>query len=137
MPLASQAKYIENRKEVPIGQGIWQAPLAVDFHRSLLDVDTCETFTEIIHTSSSHPYVIGTRLKIVDNRISEVESLVTDKDDWLFNAADICINTFVLAGIPADALQTISESVPGAAHQRRLVDNIGTCGEWSRIRASD
>jgi hypothetical protein len=86
MPLASHAKYIENRKEIPFGQGIWQTPLAVDFHRSLLDVDTCQTFTEIISAKSIHPYVIGTRLKIADNKISEVEALITDKDDWLFNA---------------------------------------------------
>ncbi len=88
MPLSSQPKYVENGKEVPIGKGIWQTPLAVDFSRSLLDVETCETFTEIIHNSSSHPYVLGTRLKIADNRISEIESLVTDGDDWLFNAAN-------------------------------------------------
>jgi hypothetical protein len=86
MPLASQAKYIENKKEIPLGQGVWQSPLAIDFHRSLYDVETCETFTEIIHTSSNHPYVIGARLKITDDKISEIEALVTDKDDWLFNA---------------------------------------------------
>jgi hypothetical protein len=85
MPLASKAKYIENKKEMPLGRGIWQAPLAVDLQRNLLDVETCETFTEIIHASSSHPYVLGTRLKIADNKILEIESLVTDKDDWLFN----------------------------------------------------
>ena len=86
MPLSPQAKYIENRKEIPFGQGIWQAPLAVDFQRSFFDAETCETFTEIIHTSSSHPYVIGTRLKVADGNIAEIESLVTDRDDWLFNA---------------------------------------------------
>ncbi len=64
MPLAGQARYMENRNEIPLGQGIWQAPLAVDFNRSMLDVETCQTFTEIIHTSSDHPYVIGTRLQI-------------------------------------------------------------------------
>ena len=86
MPLAPQAKYIERRKEIPIGQGIWQAPLVVDFSRSLYDVDICETFTEIISAKTSHPYVIGTRLKVVDNKIAEVESLVSDKKDWLFDA---------------------------------------------------
>jgi hypothetical protein len=88
MPLAPQAKYIESRKEIPFGQGIWQAPLVVDFSRSLFDVDICESFTEIIHTSSSHPYVIGTRVKVVDDKISEIESLVSDENDWLFNAAN-------------------------------------------------
>ncbi len=86
MPLTPGAKYVENRKEIPFGQGIWQAPLDIDFHRSLLDVETCQTFSEIIHARGSHPYVIGTRLKIAGRQISEVEALVTDKHDWLFNA---------------------------------------------------
>jgi hypothetical protein len=88
MPLASGAKYIENRKEILFGQGIWQTALDIDFHRSLLDVETCETFTEIIDANSNHPYVLGTRLKIADNKITEAEALVTDKNDWLFNAGN-------------------------------------------------
>jgi hypothetical protein len=86
MPLASGAKYLENRKEIPFGQGIWQTALNIDQQRSLLDVESCETFTEIIDAKSSHPHVLGTRLKVTDNKIAEVEALVTDKDDWLFNA---------------------------------------------------
>ncbi len=88
MPLTPSAKYMENRNDIPLGQGIWQTPLTVDFNRSLFDVETCQTFTEIAHTSSDHPYLIGTRLKVEDNKISEIESLVADQDDWLFNAAD-------------------------------------------------
>lgn len=88
MPLAAQSKYIENRAEIPFGEGIWKTPVTADFSRSLLDTDSCETFTEIIHTSSDHPYVIGTRLKVTGDTISEVESLVSDKGDWLFNAGD-------------------------------------------------
>jgi hypothetical protein len=88
MPLTPGAKYIENRKETPFGQGIWKKPLDVDFHRSLLDGEICETFTEIIHASGSHPYVLGTRMKVEGDKISEVEALVTDHDDWLFNASN-------------------------------------------------
>jgi hypothetical protein len=88
MPLATGAKYIENRKEASFEEGVWQEPLVVDFHRSLLDVELCETFTEIICASGSHPYVIGTRLKITGDAIAEVEALVTDEDDWLFNASN-------------------------------------------------
>jgi len=88
MPSTASVKYMENRNEIPLGQGIWQTPLAIDFSRSQLDVETCQTFTEIIHTGGDHPYVIGTRLKVEDGKIAEIESLVADKDDWLFNAAD-------------------------------------------------
>jgi hypothetical protein len=88
MPLAPGAKYIENRKETAFEEGVWQEPLVVDFHRSLLDTELCETYTEIISASGSHPYVIGTRLKITGDTIAEVEALVTDKDDWLFNSSN-------------------------------------------------
>lgn len=88
MPLSPQAKYMERRKVVPLGEGIWKAPLAVDFSRSFYDVDICESFTEIIHASTVPHYVIGTRLLIVDDKIAEIESLVSDKNDWLFNAVD-------------------------------------------------
>ena len=84
--LAPRAKYVENLQAISIGKGILETALDIDFHRSLLDVETCETFTELIRTNKSHPYVVGTRLKLVDGKISEIETLVTDKDDWLFNA---------------------------------------------------
>jgi hypothetical protein len=67
------------------GDGVWQSALDVAFHRSLLDVEICESFTEIIVTEG-HPYVIGARLKLTDGKIAEVDALVTDEGDWLFDA---------------------------------------------------
>jgi hypothetical protein len=86
MPFASQVKYIENMTEIKKDQGLWNTPLPIAFHRSFLDVDSCRTFTEVIVTEGSHPYVLGTRLKVDNGKISEIESLVTNKGDWLFNA---------------------------------------------------
>ena len=86
IPLAQNAKYIENVKDTKLGEGIWKTPLKIDFHRSLLDVNTGETFTEVIVTDKTHPYVIGTRLKVRGGKIQEIVSLVTDEGDWLFNA---------------------------------------------------
>jgi len=88
MPLTPQAKYIERRKTIKFGEGIWQKPLVIDFHRSILDTEICETYTEIISATNNPQYVTGTRLKIEDGKIAEVESLVSDKNDWLFNADD-------------------------------------------------
>jgi hypothetical protein len=86
LPLSAQPKYIENSKETALGQGIWRTALTIDFHRSLLDVSSCETFTEVIHTDRGNPYVLGTRLKVADGKISEIVTLATTKGDWLFNA---------------------------------------------------
>lgn len=87
MSLAPHARYIENSKVTPFEEGIWNETLTVDFHRSFIDTELCETYTEIICASGSHPYVIGTRLKIAGDSIVEVEALITDEDDWLFNAS--------------------------------------------------
>jgi hypothetical protein len=88
MSLSSQVKFFENMTETKKEKGLWNVPLPIAFHRSFLDVDSCRTFTEVIVTDGGHPYVLGTRLKVEDGRISEIDSLVTQKGDWLFNADD-------------------------------------------------
>jgi hypothetical protein len=86
MRLAQGLAYIENMQVVPIASGVIQKPLKIDFHRSLIDPTTCQTFTEVIVTDKSHPYVVGTRLRVNHETIAEIESLVTQPGDWLFNA---------------------------------------------------
>src|SRR5487761_240829 len=86
MPLAKGLAYIENMQVVDIKSGVIQKPLKIDFHRTLIDQATCQTFTEAIVTDKSHPYVIGTRLRVNHDKVAEIESLVTQPGDWLFNA---------------------------------------------------
>jgi hypothetical protein len=85
---APTVKYFENMSETPKEKGLWNTALPIALHRSFYDVGRCKTFSEIIVTEGGHPYVIGTRLKVQDGKVSEIDSLVTDKDDWLFNAED-------------------------------------------------
>jgi len=86
MPLANGLAYIENMQVVDIKAGVIQKPLKIDFHRTLIDTATCQTFTEVIVTDKSHPYVLGTRLRVNHDKIAEIESMVTQQGDWLFNA---------------------------------------------------
>jgi len=86
LSLASGAKYIENTAEMPLDKSIVKTALKIDFSRSLLDTQICETFTEVIVTDKTHPYVLGVRSRVVARKIAELETLVTDADDWLFNA---------------------------------------------------
>lgn len=85
LPLAQGLAYIENLQVVDIKSGVIQKPLKIDFHRTLADPATCQTFTEVIVTDKSNPYVIGTRLRINKDKVAEIESLVTKPGDWLFN----------------------------------------------------
>jgi len=86
MPLAKGLAYIENMQVVDIKSGVIQKSLKIDFHRTLIDPSTCQTFTEVIVTDKSHPYVLGTRLRVNHDKIAEIESMVTQPGDWLFNA---------------------------------------------------
>lgn len=86
MTLASNATFKENMSGVAKDKGLWNTPLPIAFHRSIYDVPRCKTFTEIIVTEGGHPYVLGTRLTVDQGKITEIDSLVTDKDDWLFDA---------------------------------------------------
>jgi hypothetical protein len=86
MPLAKGLAYIENMQVVDIKSGVIQKPMKIDFHRSLIDPATCQTFTEVIVTDKEHPYVLGTRIRVNHDKIVEIESMVTQQGDWLFNA---------------------------------------------------
>jgi hypothetical protein len=86
LPLAKGLAYMENQKETDIKTGVIQKPMKIDFHRTLIDPTTCQSFTEIIVTDKEHPYVLGTRLRVNHDKIVEIESMVTQQGDWLFNA---------------------------------------------------
>jgi hypothetical protein len=85
LPLDPKVHYLENMKDVQAAAGMWAKPLKVDNAMSFHDEKRCKTFTEIIVTGPT-PYVIGTRLYVHAGKIIRVDSIVTKKGDWLFNA---------------------------------------------------
>ncbi|KAI2601938.1 hypothetical protein GGR54DRAFT_626332 [Hypoxylon sp. NC1633] len=80
--------YTENGVTKSIADGILAEPVkGIDHNRSIHDTVNCAAFTEIIAASNSHQYVIGTRMIFNgENKISLMESIVTDDGDWAFNA---------------------------------------------------
>jgi hypothetical protein len=86
LPLAEEVTFRENMIVTTKEKGLWNTALPIALHRSVHDVPRCKTFTEVIVTEGGHPYVLGTRLTMDDGRITEIDSLVSDEDDWLFDA---------------------------------------------------
>jgi hypothetical protein len=86
MALADNAVLKENMADVAKTAGLWNKALPIALSRSFLDSTRCKTFTEVIVTEGDHQYVVGTRLYVDRTKITRVDSLVTDKGDWLFNA---------------------------------------------------
>jgi hypothetical protein len=86
MTFADKVKYLENMSEVAPDKGLWNTALPIAFSRSFLDKDRCRTFSEVIVTEGAQQYVIGTRLSVDNGKITGIDSLVSHKGDWLFNA---------------------------------------------------
>ena len=85
LPLAQGLGYIENMAPANIDNGLIKTPMKIDFHRSLLDPATCQTFTEVIVTDKEHPYVLGTRLRVNRDKIAEMEIIWETTGYWGFN----------------------------------------------------
>jgi hypothetical protein len=86
----NEIPYTENFKTTQIKTGILSKPLKIDHNRTIFDTTACATYTELIITDTSHPYVIGTQIWYAGNStnsVSKWETIVTDQGDWLFNAA--------------------------------------------------
>jgi hypothetical protein len=83
---ADKVTFLENMAAVDKGKGLWNTALPIAQSRSVLDATRCKTFTELIVTEGDHQYVVGTRLYVDKGKVTRIDSLVTDKGDWLFNA---------------------------------------------------
>jgi hypothetical protein len=86
MRLADKVTYLENMSAVAADKGLWNTALPIAFSRSFLDEVRCRTFSEVIVTQARPQYVIGTRLTVDNGKITRIDSLVSKKGDWLFNA---------------------------------------------------
>jgi len=84
--LAENVSYLENDVTTDIKKGVLSQAVTIDFNRSLYDTTQCATFTEITAATNKHPYVIHTRMLFTNDKITTVQSAVSDEGDWIFNA---------------------------------------------------
>ncbi|MDB5690595.1 MAG: hypothetical protein JWL91_2471 [Sphingomonas bacterium] len=94
IPFGDFTQYTEQGELGSMSLGILSTPVKIDFHRSLLDLATCTTFTEVVVADPAHPYVVAAKLQyagkfspIAAERVNDIEFVVTDKDDRQFDAA--------------------------------------------------
>jgi hypothetical protein len=86
LPLAKGLGYVENFKPMSIDEGLIKKAMKIDLQRSLIDVSSCQTFTEVIVTDKAAPYALGTRLRVNHGFIAEIEMVWTTTGYWGFNA---------------------------------------------------
>ena len=76
LPLAFGAKYTENGLEVAIGKGVWETAGKTTFKRGMVDTEKCGTHTQAIIEEKGNPMLYGVRLKIDNEKVSEIEAIV-------------------------------------------------------------
>ena len=88
IPMGLWVNYTEQKELASINSGFLSQPHRIDFHRTLIDTTSCQTFTEAVINEPAHPYVIGTILQARGGQVGSIATLVTDHDNgWLFDPA--------------------------------------------------
>lgn len=85
LPLAKGLGYVENFKAVDINDGLLKKAMKIDHQRTLIDVPTCQTYTELMVADPANPYALGTRLRVNHGLIAEIEMMWTTTGYWGFN----------------------------------------------------
>ncbi|KAK3337569.1 hypothetical protein B0T19DRAFT_455427 [Cercophora scortea] len=80
--------YTENDVPLNISSSILATPLKIDRATSYHDTTLCASFTELIVTDPTNPYVIATRTvhDQTNSSLTTIHSIVSKPGDWAFNA---------------------------------------------------
>jgi len=76
LPLASGIRYTENGIVVAVGKGSWETAGKTTFTRGMVDTQKCGTHTQAIIEENGKPMLYGVRLKVDNEKISEIEAIV-------------------------------------------------------------
>lgn len=85
---AEGARFTENGQELPLGKGLWgTATLEPPFERvlTLADPTTGQTACFALVSEAGDPVMLALRLRVVEGRITEAETLVCRDRETIFN----------------------------------------------------
>jgi hypothetical protein len=74
LPVGHRMSYVENFDTSPRSPLLGK-PLKIDRHISLLDTARCEIYTEGLVSNKADPYALGTRLRLRNNAVAEIETM--------------------------------------------------------------
>jgi len=77
LPVAGDVKFTEDRVKLQLGEGLWQTISSLtDYRLDILDVRNSTAITLMVVEESGNRVMFALRLKINNNKISEVETMV-------------------------------------------------------------
>lgn len=102
LPLSPAVKFTENGEELEVGEGLWANAGETKFKLRLLDTELCMSVTESVVADGGTDIPLGLRLKVENQRITEIEHIAVRSGDYV-----VASNTRVMMGIDVDEWEAI------------------------------
>jgi len=112
LPLAPGARFTEDTKTMPLGEGLWKGASKLrSYRQDFLDVREGQAASHVIVEENGTPIMLALRLKIVDRKIAEIETMVTRNrtEGALFNIEALQTARAAMNVVP-DASQRMSRA---------------------------
>jgi hypothetical protein len=78
LPLAPTARFTEDTKTMPLGEGLWKGASKINSYRQdFLDVRQGVAASHVVVEENGTPVMLALRLKIENKQLTEIETMVT------------------------------------------------------------
>lgn len=78
LPTAATARFTEDTKTLPLGEGLWKGASKIrPYRQDFLDVREGVAASHVVVEENGMPVMLALRLKIADRKITEIETMVT------------------------------------------------------------
>jgi len=118
LPVAEGTKFTEDCKELKLGEGLWKNINSLtEYRRDILDVKQGVAVSYLVVKENDNPVMFVMRLKIADNRITEIETMVVRnrEEGMLFNLDNLKTVSKGMTYTPtADQLNSREEMIKAA-----------------------
>ena len=116
-PLAGNVRFTEDAKELKVGEGFWKTATKVgDYRVDFIDVKEQVVASWVIVEENGRPAKFTARLKVVDGKITEIETLVVHAADGVGGGAAMVIRPDMGIAPPANQRNSREEMIRIADH---------------------
>ena len=103
LPVAGSVKFTEDSAQMKLGDGLWKSASGFRTYRQdVLDVRQGVAGSQVVIEEGGSPVLLELRLKVVDQKITEVETMTVrnQKEGVLFNVAGLQTAAKTMAVVP-------------------------------------
>lgn len=114
LPVASNVRFTEDCKEMKLGEGLWSSISRLrDYRRDIIDVREATAVSFLVVEEGTSPVLFVMRLKIVDNKIAEIETTAVrnEKEGMLFNPENLQSVSKMMTLVPEQAQMNSREDM--------------------------